>query len=209
MKRQEHPIFLQSIEYIRSKIGFTGLDSVQQSVLERIIHSSGDLNIQSGLRFSPNACENAICALKNGANILTDTYMAAAAVSSVSKRTLNSNVQCILERAPECIDSSSHTRTAVGMRRMWLDLEKREEYFERPVVLIGSAPTALMALLDLIKEGTRKPSLIIGMPVGFIGVSESKTRLLKSELPYIVLEGSKGGASLAAAAVNALLTATH
>ena len=207
MNTPEHPIFLQSIEYIRSKIGLTGLDCVQQSVLERIIHSSGDLSIQSCLRFSPKACENAIIALKKGATILTDTYMAASAVSSVSRRTLNSNVQCVLERAPECIDSSSQTRTAIGMRRMWLDLEKKEEYSEGPVVLIGSAPTALMALLDLIKEGTSKPSLIIGMPVGFIGVSESKTRLLKSNLSYIVLEGSKGGASLAAAAVNALLKA--
>ena len=207
MKSPEHPIFLESVEYIRSQIGFTGLTSIQQAVLERIIHSSGDLNIQSHLRFSSNACEDAINALKNGANILTDTYMAEAAVSSVSKRTLNSNVKCILEMAPEFIDSSSKTRSAIGMQKMWLDMEKKEEFLAGPVVLIGSAPTALMTLLDLIQEGSKKPSLIIGMPVGFIGVSECKTRLLNSDCSHIVLEGSKGGASLAAATINALLKA--
>ena len=207
MKSPEHPIFLESVEYIRSQIGFTGLTSIQQAVLERIIHSSGDLNIQSHLRFSSNACEDAINALKNGANILTDTYMAEAAVSSVSKRTLNSNVKCILEMAPEFIDSLTKTRSAIGMQKMWLDMEKKEEFLAGPVVLIGSAPTALMTLLDLIQEGSKKPSLIIGMPVGFIGVSECKTRLLNSDCSHIVLEGSKGGASLAAATINALLKA--
>ena len=207
MKTPEHPIFLESIEYIRSQIGLTGLNSIQQSVLERIIHSSGDLTMQSYLRFSSNACKNAINALKKGANILTDTYMAEAAISPVSKRTLNSNVKCILEMAPEFIDSSSTTRSAIGMRKMWLDIENKEESIEAPVVLIGSAPSALMTLLDLIEEGTKRPSLIIGMPVGFIGVSECKTRLLNSDCSHIVLEGSKGGASLAAATVNALLRA--
>ena len=207
MKRPEHPIFLESVKYIRSQIGLTGLNSLQQSVLERIIHSSGDLNIQSCLRFSSNACEDAINALKNGANILTDTYMAAAGVSPVAKRTLKPNVKCILELAPQFIDSSSTTRSAIGMQKMWLDLEKEEESTAGPIVLIGSAPSALMTLLDLIEGGTKRPSLIIGMPVGFIGVSECKTRLLSSDCSHIVLKGSKGGASLAAATVNALLRA--
>ena len=207
MKTPEHPIFLESIEYIRSQIGLTGLNSVQQAVLERIIHSSGDLGIESSLRFSPNACEEAMNALKKGADILTDTHMAEAAVSPVSKRTLSSNVKCILEMAPEFLDSSTQTRSAIGMQKMWLDITKKEEFVVGPIVLIGSAPSALMTLLDLIQEGTKKPSLIIGMPVGFIGVAESKTRLLNSDCSYIVLEGSRGGASLAAATINALLKA--
>ena len=207
MKTREHPIFLRSVEYIRSQIGLTGLNSLQQSVLERIIHSSGDLSIQSYLRFSSNACEDAVQALKKGANILTDTFMAEAAIAPVAKRTLNSNVKCILEMAPELIDSSSTTRSAIGMQEMWLDVLKKEEFFVGPVVVIGSAPSALMTLLDLIQGCTKRPSLIIGMPVGFIGVPECKTRLLNSDCSYIVLEGSKGGASLAAATVNALLKA--
>ena len=207
MKTPEHPIFLKSIEFIRSQIGLTGLNSIQQSVLERIIHSSGDLSIQPSLKFSTNACEDSIQALKEGANILTDTYMAEAAISSVAKRTLNSNVKCILEMAPPFIDSSFKTRSEIGMQKMWLNIEQKEEICVGPIVVIGSAPSALMALLDLIQTGTKRPSLIIGMPVGFIGVSECKKRLLNSDCPHIVLEGSKGGASLAAATVNALLRA--
>ena len=208
MKTSEHPIFLESLKYIRSQIGLTGLNCLQQSVLERIIHASGDISMQSYLRFSSNACEIAIDALKNGANILTDTYMAEAAVSSVAQRTLNSKVQCILEEAPKFIDSSSITRSSIGMQKIWLDIEKNEDCFVGPVVVIGSAPSALMTLLDLMQKGTKRPSLIIGMPVGFIGVSQCKNRLLNSDFAHIVLEGSRGGASLAAATVNALLRAS-
>ena len=175
MKTPEHPIFLESVEYIRSQIGLTGLNSVQQSVLERIIHSSGDLAMQSYIRFSPNACEDGITALNKGAHILTDTYMAKAAVTPVAQRTLNLNVKCILEMAPEFIDSSSKTRSAIGMHHMWLDMEQKKE-------------------------------LLLG-PVVFIGVSECKNRLLNSDCPHILIEGSKGGASMAAATVNALLRA--
>ena len=80
MKTPEHPIFLESVKYIRSKLGITGLDQVQQSILERIIHSSGDFSLQSCLKFSPSACENGINALQNGAKVLTDTYMAKSAI---------------------------------------------------------------------------------------------------------------------------------
>ena len=204
MKIPEHPIFLESIDFIRSQIGFTGLNSAQQSVLERIIHSSGDLSMQSYLRFSPNACENAMHALKDGANIITDTFMAKAAISPVAKRTLNSDVKCILEMAPEFINASSKTRSSIGMQQMWLEYTN-EEFLVAPIVVFGSAPTALMTLLDLIQDGIHRPSLIIGMPVGFIGVAECKNRLLKSDFSHIVLEGSRGGASIAAATINALL----
>ena len=209
MKTPEHPIFLESVEYIRSQIGCTGLCKVQQSILERIIHSSGDLKLQSLLRFSPSACEDAIHALKKGAMIVTDTYMAEAAISSVAKKTINSNVKCILEMAPNSFDAISTTRSASGMKRTWLDLEKKDQCSEAPIVVIGSAPTALIMLLDLIDRGSRIPSLIIGMPVGFIGVAESKKRLLNSHCSNIVLEGSKGGASIAAATINALLRAAE
>ena len=84
---------------------------------------------------------------------------------------------------------------------------KKNGLIQPPIVVIGSAPTALMTLLDLIDRGSKIPSVNIGMPVGFIGVSESKARLLNSDISHIVLEGSKGGASLAAATMNALLKA--
>ena len=205
MKTPEHPIFLQSVKYIRSQITFSGLNKVQQAVLERIIHSSGDLTLQSCLSFSPNACEEAINALKKGAKIVTDTYMAKAAIAPMAKRTLKTDIKCILSMAPESVDSYLTTRSSVGMRNMWLNFHDKDELFNAPIVVIGSSPTALVSLLDLVESGMEKPSLIIGMPVGFVGVLESKNRLLKSNCSYIVLEGSKGGASIAAATANALL----
>ncbi len=206
MKTPEHPIFIESIKYIRSQLAFTGLNKLQQSILERIIHSSGDFSLQSCLRFSPTACEDAINALQNGAKILTDTYMAQAAISPMAQRTLNTDIQCILAMAPsKTVDSTVTTRSAIGMKKMWLDFEKKENKLNSPLVVIGSSPTALISLLDLVEAGCKKPSLIVGMPVGFIGVSESKNRLLESQCPYILIEGSKGGASIGAAAVNALL----
>jgi len=209
VKAQEPPIFLRSVTYVRSKIGITGLDQVQQSILERIIHSSGDFGMKSCLRFSPNACESAINALQGGAKVFTDTYMAEAAILPMAKRTLNSDIQCILGMAPSSLDSNLTTRSAIGMRNIWLDLDEKDNFVNAPLVLIGSSPTALIALLDLVELGHAKPSLIIGMPVGFIGVAESKSRLLNSKCPYIVLEGSKGGASLVAAALNALFRAAE
>ena len=211
MKTPEHPIFLKSVNYIRSKIGITGLDQVQQSILERIIHSSGDFGLESCLKFSPTACRDAIQALKNGATILTDTYMAEAAISPMAKRTLNSNIECILSMAPASIDTSLTTRSAIGMKNKWLNFEDKDTInrSNSPLVVIGSSPTALVSLLDLVEAGYKTPSLIIGMPVGFIGVNESKTRLLNSDCAYIVLEGSKGGASLAAATINSLLRAAE
>ena len=213
MKTPEHPIFLESVKYIRSKIGITGLDEVQQSILERIIHSSGDFGLQSCVKFSPTACRDAIKALKNGATILTDTYMAEAAISPMAKRTLNSNIECILSMASASIsiDTTLTTRSAIGMKNKWLNFEDKDTINKSnaPLVVIGSSPTALISLLDLVEAGYKTPSVIIGMPVGFIGVNESKARLLNSDCSYIVLEDSRGGASLAAAATNALLRAAE
>tara|TARA_B100000700_G_scaffold280387_1_gene330247 strand:- start:709 stop:1359 length:651 start_codon:yes stop_codon:yes gene_type:complete len=211
VKIPEHPIFLESVEFIRSKLDITGLNQVQQSILERLIHSSGDFSLQSCVRFSSSACDDAIAALLTGSKIFTDTYMAKAAISPMAKRTLNSDIQCILDMAPTTIDvtRTRTTRSEIGMRKIWLDFDEMENSVKPPLVVIGSSPTALISLLDLVEDGYKIPSLIIGMPVGFIGVSESKIRLLNSKCPYIVLEGSKGGASLAAATMNALFRAAE
>ena len=197
----DHPIFLESVRLIREQLGETSLNPLQQSVLERLIHSSGDLTLAPALMFSKDACEEAIVALKAGACILTDTAMAAAAVLPMAQRTLQTPVHTLLEWAPETSPPGS-TRSAMGMERSWSALATQ---IPAPVVLIGSAPTAMELLLDLVQAGAKAPSLIIGMPVGFVGVAESKRRLAASGLPQIRLDGSRGGAGLAASVVNALL----
>ena len=204
MKSLDHPIFTESIRRIREQLGVTGLDPLQQQVLERLIHSSGDFGLTPLLRFTPEACELGLAALQAGAPILTDTAMAAVAVQPMARRTLKTSVRCVLEWAPDEAPNGS-TRTAEGLRSAWQELAAKDADQQAPIVLIGSAPTALEALLDLVSTGAPPPSLIIGMPVGFVGVSDSKRRLAVSGLAHIRLMGSRGGAGLVSAAVNAML----
>lgn len=207
MKSLDHPIFTESIRRIREQLGVTGLDPLQQQVLERLIHSSGDFGLTPLLRFSQEACELGLAALQAGAPILTDTAMAAVAVQPMARRTLKTSVRCVLEWAPDEAPNGS-TRTAEGLRSAWQELAAKDVDQQAPIVLIGSAPTALDALLELVSSGSPPPSLIIGMPVGFVGVSDSKRRLAVSGLAHIRLMGSRGGAGLVAATVNALLRAS-
>ncbi len=207
VKSFDHPIFTESIRRIRSQLDGTGLDPLQQDVLERLIHSSGDFGIQPLLRFSAGACDVGLSALKKGALILTDTAMASAAIKPMAKRTGNSRVRNVLEWAPDDYFQAT-TRTAVGMELAWQELSKEFEADQKPIVAIGSSPTALMALLELVSKGAPAPSLIVGMPVGFVDVLESKLQLNRSGLNYISLEGTRGGAGLAASVVNTLLRAS-
>jgi precorrin-8X/cobalt-precorrin-8 methylmutase len=194
----DHPIFTESIRLIHGWLGDTGLEINEQDVLERLVHSGGDLSLASELRFSPGACAAGINALRAGAPILTDTAMAAAAVAPMARRTYANPVHSLLEWAP-AVAPPTGTRTAAA-------LAQALQAHPGALVLIGSAPTALERLLDLVAAGqVAPPPLVIGMPVGFVGVEASKQRLAASGLPQIRLEGSRGGAGLVAAAVNALL----
>ncbi len=195
----DHPILLESLARSRRRLGATGLGGIGLEVLERLVHSGGDFGLVPALRIGPGACAAGMAALAEGAAILTDTAMAKAAVEPMARRTLATPVHSILEWAPSEAPPAGGTRTAAGM-------EAALRRHPGAVVLIGSAPTALERLLALVERGeVAPPALVIGMPVGFVGVAESKRRLAVSGLPQIRLEGSRGGAGLAAAAVNALL----
>tara|TARA_Y100000589_G_scaffold327159_1_gene368438 strand:- start:3729 stop:4361 length:633 start_codon:yes stop_codon:yes gene_type:complete len=201
---EDHPIFLESIKYIRAKLLPNNLNPIENSVLERLIHTSGDFDIQGGLKFSANACENAIHAINCGAPILTDTDMAAIAIKSIAKYSPKNKVFS----AKKWIDEGqifNITKTSFGISQAWLEISHKYLGNRSPIVVFGSSPTALEKLLDLLEDNNNKPNLIVGMPVGFIGVEKSKQRLLDSQLPHIVLESTKGGAAMAAATVNALL----
>ena len=204
---EDHPIFLKSISFIKSKLLKNNFSSIELQVLERLIHTSGDFGIQKLLKFSKNACENGILAIQNRAPILTDTDMAAAAVRSMAKNTHGNSVFS----AKQWIDEDQifpSTKTAYGIERAWLEISQNYSIGNSPIVIFGSSPTALEKLLDILPNSHTKPSLIIGMPVGFIGVEQSKRRLVKSRFPYVVLNSTRGGAAMAGAAVNALLRAS-
>ena len=205
----DHPIFSESIRQIRVLLAeqaelLAGLTPLERDVLERCIHSSGDVAIAPELHFGPagvgGACGRGAAALAAGTPILTDTAMAAAAVAPMARRTFGNRVTCVLDWAPAAAPEGS-TRTAAAMAVALAELAPGA------VVLIGSAPTALEVLLEQVAGGAPAPALVIGMPVGFVGVAESKRHLAASGLVHIGLEGSKGGAGLVAAACNALLRA--
>ena len=178
-------------------LGQTGLGGAEEDVLLRVIHSSGDPALAPLLRFSKGACEAGQEALARGKTILTDTAMAASAVAPMAARTFANPVHSVLQWAP-ALAPEGETRAALGMAAAL-------QAHPGAVVLIGSAPTALELLLDRVVQGDPAPALVIGMPVGFVGVADSKRHLAASGLPQIRLEGSRGGAGLVAAAVNALL----
>jgi precorrin-8X/cobalt-precorrin-8 methylmutase len=194
----DHPIFAESIRRIRVLLGVSGFEGVEQELLERLVHSSGDPAIAPLLRFSSGACAVGLQALASGAVILTDTAMAASAVAPMARRTFANPVHAVLDWAPAA--------PPVGGTRAEAGMERALAAHPGAVVLIGSAPTALELLLERVAAGAlAPPALVIGMPVGFVGVAESKRHLAASDLPQIRLEGSRGGAGLVAAAVNALL----
>ncbi len=171
------------------------------------MHTSGDFSVQNLLNFSEGACEKGLQALKNGAPILTDTDMAAAAIKSMAENTTKNK----LFTARMWFGKNNHTKltkTAYGLSKGWSELSLKNSGKKSPIVVIGSSPTALTHLIDVLDNTKALPSLIIGMPVGFIGVEKSKNKLISTDLPRIVLNSTRGGAAMAAAAVNALLRET-
>ena len=200
----DHPIFLESIRFIRSQLEAHELNYLEKKVLERLVHTSGDFSVQNLIEFSEGSCEKGLQALKNGAPILTDTDMAAAAIKSMAENT-NRNKVFSARMWFEENNHSQLTKTAYGLSEGWKELSIENFGVKSPIVVIGSSPTALMYLIDILQNAKDLPSLIIGMPVGFIGVEKSKHKLLSTNLPRIVLNSTRGGAAMAAAAVNALL----
>lgn len=171
-----------------------------ESIVKRVIHTSADFEYLENLKFSADAVEAAKSALKNGAVIVTDTNMAKSGVNKTHLSKLGGEVQCYI--ADEDVAEEAKKR---GVTRAIVSMEKAAK-LNRPIIFaIGNAPTALIALDEMIKAGKIKPELIIGVPVGFVNVVESKELIMDSGIPYIVARGRKGGSNVAAAICNALI----
>ena len=169
-------------------------------VLCRIVRAEGDPGIAPSVRFSPGAVEAGLSALRAAAPIATDVRMVEMGISKALLREANIATKCLID-APEVAErarTEGTTRSVAAMREL-------APQMDGAVCAIGNAPTALLALLDLLDAGAVSPALIIGMPVGFVACAESKEELVKRNVPYITVEGRRGGSSAAAATVNALL----
>ena len=172
----------------------------ERAVVKRCIHASADFDYAANLYFSPGAVEQALEALKQGASIVTDTNMAAAGINKRALGKLGGEVHCYM--AHEDVAREAAQR---GVTRALVSME-RAAGLKGPVLFaIGNAPTALLRLEEMVREGAVAPALIIGAPVGFVNGVESKERICRLAVPCIVARGRKGGSSIAAAICNGLL----
>ena len=193
-------IYRQSFATIRSEANLSILPSDLERVAVRLIHSCGMTDIVSDLSASPGAAIAGRNALIAGASILCDARMVAEGVTR-KRLPADNAVICTLQH-PDTLklaEQMATTRSAAALE-LWRD------HLEGAIVAIGNAPTALFRLLELLDEGVPKPALILGFPVGFIGAAESKAALVNNSrgVPFIALQGRRGGSAMASAAVNAL-----
>lgn len=176
------------------------LDPENELVIKRVIHTTADFEYVKNLVFSEHAVGIGIEALKNGCDIVTDTQMAKSGISKTTLAKLGGEVHCFM--SDEDVAQEARAR---GVTRAAVSMEKAAG-LEKPLIFaVGNAPTALIALDELIKAGRLAPKLIIGVPVGFVNVVESKELIIASSVPHIVARGRKGGSNVAAAIVNAML----
>ena len=169
-------------------------------VVKRVIHTTADFEFQKNLRFTPDAVGKARTALKNGATVVTDTMMAAAGISKKSCAALGVSVVCRMSDPDVAKEAVSR-----GVTRAVVSMERAVAQTPEAIFVIGNAPTALIRLCELIDEGKACPALVVGVPVGFVNVIESKERLARTDVPSIIAMGRKGGSTVASAILNALL----
>ena len=190
----------RSFEIITEELGDIPLIPGTELVVKRCIHTSADFDYAQNLCFSENAVERAMEAIKEGACIVTDTQMAKSGINKRALARYGGEVYCFMsdEDVAEMAKANGTTRATASM-------DKAAALDKKLIFAIGNAPTALVRLYELIEEGKINPELIIGVPVGFVNVVQSKELIMKAEVPYIVARGRKGGSNIAACICNALL----
>lgn len=171
-----------------------------EAVVKRVIHTTADFDYADNLIFSEGAVAKGIEALRNGCDIVTDTKMALAGINKTILTKLGGTAHCFI--SDEDVAAEAKER---GVTRALVSMEKAAKLEKPCIFAIGNAPTALVSLKELMEAGKLRPALIIGVPVGFVNVVESKELILQSAVPHIVARGRKGGSNVAAAICNALL----
>ncbi len=189
----------RSFEIIEQECGNHGFNSLQWPVVRRIIHAAGDPDFLGVTLFSPDAVKAGLAALNRGEKVFCDTRMVEAGINKRRLKPFGSEIRCHIGD-PETAGiaaSEGITRSMASVRRGAAE--------GCGIYIIGNAPTALFELLRLTRSGAANPSLVIGIPVGFVGAAESKEALIASGLPFITCRGRKGGSATAVAAFNALI----
>ena len=192
----------RSFEIIGKELQDMGitLDKEQEPITKRVIHTSADFDYANTMRYSDGAIEKAKELIQNGAHIVTDTNMALSGINKKRLAEYGGLVHCFMADEDVAKEAKERqvTRATVSM--------ERAACLNVPVIFaIGNAPTALISLYEQMTEGKFTPEFVIGVPVGFVNVVAAKELFLKSDVPYIINEGRKGGSNIAAAIVNAIL----
>lgn len=190
----------RSFEIITEELGILELEEEKASVIKRVIHTTADFDYANTLKFSEDVIKNTLEAIKRGACIVTDTQMGKAGINKKCLAKYGGEAFCFMsdEDVAAIAKKNKSTRATASM-------DKAAGFDKELIFAIGNAPTALVRLYELIKEEKIKPVLIIGVPVGFVNVVQSKELIMESGIPYIVAEGRKGGSNVAAAICNAML----
>ena len=191
----------RSFEIITEELGQLKLDPEKESIIKRCIHTAADFDYARTLRFSENVVEDTLEVMKKGGfTIVTDTKMACVGINKMALTKLNGEAVCFMSDP----DVAARAKEAGSTRAA--DCMEKAATLEGPVIIaVGNAPTALVRLDELVKEGKIKPALVIGVPVGFVNVVQSKEIIMASGVPYIVAVGRKGGSNVAASICNALM----
>jgi len=189
----------ESFRIIDAEAGEHGFSPQQWPLVRRVVHTSADFEFITNTVISQGAVENGMAALRKGCTIYCDTNMIVAGVNKSRLAQLGCELRCYVAD-PEVANVARER----GVTRSLVGLEKGAAE-GCSIFLIGNAPTALYGLLELQAAGKVEPALVVGCPVGFVGASESKEELYKSNLPYIVCRGRKGGSTIAVALLNALM----
>ena len=190
----------RSFEIITEILGDTRLDPENELVIKRVIHTTADFEYVQNLVFSDHAVQKGIEALKNGCDIVTDTQMAKSGINKTILGKLGGQVHCFMSDADVAAEAKER-----GITRAIVSMERAAKLPKPCIFAIGNAPTALISLYEQMEAGTLSPALIIGVPVGFVNVVESKEMIIESGVPHIVSRGRKGGSNVAAAICNAML----
>ncbi len=196
----------ESMRIIQAELDRRGivLPPDRAAVIKRVIHTTADFDFAENLRFTPGAAAAGEAALRAGTAIVTDTNMARAGVNQTACRRLGVECRCLMAD-PE----TARLAGEMGVTRAAAAAERWARECPEAVFAVGNAPTALLRLAELIEAGALRPALVIGTPVGFVNVEESKARIWavcrEREIPAITAMGRKGGSPVAAAVCNALL----
>lgn len=201
MITQPMEIETRSFEIIAPYIEKLNLREDEKKIYSRIIHAAGDVEYAPIIKISATAIDAAKAAILRGANIFTDVEMVRTGINKRALKKFGGEVFCKVadDEVKNFAAQKKITRSMAAMRIFG-------ENLNGAVVAIGNAPTALFEVLRLVKEENISPAVIIGVPVGFVGAADSKAELFaQDKIPFITVEGTKGGSPIAVAAVNAIL----